>query len=166
MSWRGGYFEGPNLLFVCNATNLWANYFWHEWLKKAWTCVSGRKKLRNFALYQLTFQLANINKGLLEKVFEGLKNTDAQFVFALLVPILKKVTIFLISKVMNGVAGSDNERANFNLTTHINFLFGLFVAVILVGARPVTVACMGLVDAFMQAGNGLRAFCAMWSVSF
>ena len=109
-----------------------------------------KKKLRNFVWYELGFQLANINRSLLTTVFVKLENTDAQFVFALLVPIFKKVSIFLSSKVMNGIVGRNNERANFNLATHFNFYFGLFVAVCLVGARPVTVACMVMVDAIMQ----------------
>ena len=51
---------------------------------------------------------------------------------------------------MNRVVGSDNERANINITTHINISYSLSIATMLVGGRPTTVFCMVAVDALMQ----------------
>ena len=94
-------------------------------------------------LSNLLFFLGN-HKG------QKLTNTDAQCLMAILIPISKRFVGFFLSKLMNRIVGSDNERANCNLATHINLFYGLFIAISLVGARPLTVVCMVAVDALMQ----------------
>ena len=109
-----------------------------------------KQRLKNFSWLQLSWQLTNIFKLLIGAIFKKLGNTDAQCVFALLIPIAKRSTIFLLSKLMNRITGSDNERANFNLAAHINFTYGLFSAIHLVGGRTATIVCVASVDALMQ----------------
>lgn len=109
-----------------------------------------KKKLKNFIWLEFGWILAGIIKTLLGTSFEKLRNTDAQCLMALMFLMSKKFVSFFLSKLMNRIVGSDNERANCNLTTHINLSYGVFIATCCIGARPATVVCLVAVDALMQ----------------
>ena len=109
-----------------------------------------KKKLKNFVWFEFGWILAGIIKTLLGTSFEKLRNTDAQCLMALMFLMSKKFVSFFLSKLMNRIVGSDNERANCNLTTHINLSYGVFIATCCIRARPATVVCLVAVDALMQ----------------
>ena len=108
------------------------------------------QKLRKFVWYQLGFSLPAIFRHVIMNCFKKLENSDVQCILAFLIPISKRFTVVILSKLMNGIVGNDDERANVTLASHINLLYGLFIAIALVGGRPATVVCMVTIDALMQ----------------
>ena len=109
-----------------------------------------KKKLKWFVLYQLSWQLIHVLKVLLIETFEKLKNTDAQCVIALLVPLAEGFTSFIIGKIMNKIAGKDNERANFSMESQINLGFRVFATTYLVEARNATVVSTVIISILQQ----------------
>ena len=143
MPWYGAILYLPvKIVSVVSVPLLLPREFSHE--------EESKEKLKSFIWFELGWMPLAIIKILLAATFEKLKDTDAQCLIALLIPISKRFASFYLSKLMNRIVGSDNERANCNLTSQINLSYGLFIATSLIGARPATVVCMVAVDALMQ----------------
>ena len=71
-----------------------------------------------------------------------MRETDAQCVVAILIPIAKRSTNLVFSKVIKQMVGSENERANVMMAVTVNVTYALFSSIILVGARSATIICM------------------------
>ena len=109
-----------------------------------------KKKLKWFVLYQLSWQLLHVLKFLLITIFNKLKNTDAQCVIALLVPMAEAFTSFIIGKIMHKIAGKENERANFSMESQINLNYRVFATTYLVEARNATVVSTVIISIIQQ----------------
>ena len=112
--------------------------------------VESHKKVTSFMIFELRMIMTIFMTSLLSNIFRLLQNTDAQVVLALLVPLAKRVTVFAFSKMMYRIVGKENEMANFLLAININFSYGLFNAISLVGARNVTVVGMVVGEFLIQ----------------
>ena len=115
--------------------------------------VEFHKKVTSIMIFEFRWIITSLIYGLLAMIFTLLENTDAQGIFALLVPLAERFTFFAFSKMMYRIVGKENERANLLLAITINFSFGLFNAISLAGARNVTVigtvACEFLLQLLM-----------------
>ena len=114
--------------------------------------VEIKKKMKNFMIfYEWGWITISFYSAVLTAIFKKLENTDAQCVMALLIPTAKEFNKFIISKVFHKIAGTENERTNALLAIKINFTYGLFVAISLVGARSSTVFCMVVSEFLIQS---------------
>ena len=74
-----------------------------------------KRKSSNFVKYELLWVLFSFVKPLLSKIFDKLKYTDAQCVIAFLVPIVKRCTNLILSKVINQMVGTERRGQMFHL---------------------------------------------------
>ena len=109
-----------------------------------------KRKSNNFFGYQLLWFVDGIVKDLLSRVFSQLRETDAQCLVAILIPIAKRSTHLVISKVIKQMVGSENERANVLLAVTVNVSYGLFTSICLIGARSITIICMVVGEFLIQ----------------
>ena len=110
-----------------------------------------KKRLKNFQLYYLIWVLTAFVKLFLQTVFKRLENTDEQCIIAFLIPVGKRFTAFLFSKVMHRMVGTKNEKANVALTISMHFTYGLILAIAFVDARSSTMICMVKVEFLIQS---------------
>ena len=101
--------------------------------------VEFHKKVTSFMIFEFRWIMTTFIHSLLATIFRLLENTDVQGIMALLVPLTKRFAFFAFSKMMYRIVGKENERANLLPVIDINFGYGLFNAINLVGARGVTV---------------------------
>ena len=109
-----------------------------------------KRKSNNFFSYQLLWFVDGIVKDLLSRVFSQLRETDAQCLVAILIPIAKRSTHLVVSKVIKQMVGSENERANVLLAVTVNVSYGLFTSIVLIGGRSATIICMVVGEFLIQ----------------
>ena len=109
-----------------------------------------KRKSNHFFRYQSLFFVDTIVKLFLSRVFKLLRETDAQCVVAILIPIAKRSTNLVFSKVIKQMVGSENERANVMMAVTVNVTYALFSSIILVGARSATIICMVVGEFLIQ----------------
>ena len=97
-----------------------------------------KRKSYKIVLYQLLWLIVPVVKNVLSNIFKELRNSDAQCVIAFLVPMAKRCTNLVLSKVMKQMVGTNSERASVSLMVSINTFIGFWVAITLVGARSTT----------------------------
>ena len=117
---------------------------------KAKSLQEVKRKLNNFVRYQLLWYMVRFLTQFIDAIFRRLKNTDAQCIIGFLVPGAKKITYLAFSKVVRKMVGTENEKANVLLTVTINVSFGLFIAIVLIGARITTMICTMIVEFLVQ----------------
>ena len=71
-----------------------------------------KRKSKNFVKYQLLWIVIGSVKVILSPIFKALRYTDAQCVFAVLIPMAKRCTSLVLSKVMSQMVGTNCEKAN------------------------------------------------------
>ena len=110
-----------------------------------------KRKCCKFVKYYLLWIVIGSMKAILSTIFfNALRYTDAQCVFAVLIPMAKRFTNLVLSKAMRQMIGTNSEKANVSLMVTINFHYGLFVATSLSGARSITIVCMVVVEFLIQ----------------
>ena len=109
-----------------------------------------KRKSYKIVIYQLFWLIVPVVKNVLSNIFEELRNSDAQCVIAFLVPMAKRCTNLVLSKVMKKMVGTNSETASVSLMVSINFHYGLWVAITLVGARSTTMVCTVAVEFLIQ----------------
>ena len=109
-----------------------------------------KMKLKFFCLYSALCIMVIFWKFCLSNIFNILDNTNAQCIIAILVPMSKKFSTYILAKVMHRAIGTENEGANVGLAASVHLSFGLFVATKMVGARVATIICMASVEILMQ----------------
>ena len=67
-----------------------------------------------------------------------------------MVPVAKRCTHLAFSKVMKQMVGTENEKANVLLMVTMNINYGLWIAIVLIGARSATIFGTFLVEFLIQ----------------
>ena len=115
-----------------------------------------KRKRNHYFMFQLLWILVLMVKGLLSLIFEQLQNSDAQCIIAVLLPIVKRCTNSVFSKQMKKMIETENDIGNVLVSVSINYSYGLWAAISLVGARSTTMVCMVAVEFFMQLNMTYR----------
>lgn len=109
-----------------------------------------KRKFYSFIKYELLWYMVIMVKFLIGSIFNKLKHNVAQCVIAVLVPVAKRCTHLAFSKVIKQMVDPENEKANVLLTVTMNIHYGLWTAIILIGARSTTIVGMVIVEFLVQ----------------
>ena len=109
-----------------------------------------KENQKNFLFYEFLWIAIILLNESLSVIYTKLEHTDFQCTIAILIQLFKRLAKVALSKIMNKMVGTENERANVLLGVSINITYGLFVATRLAGARISTVISLVIVDLFMQ----------------
>ena len=104
-----------------------------------------KEKLKTYFLYSLWWNIMQVQKDLITVAFKHIPE-NLQFLFALLIPLLRSGNKFVLSKLVNKMSGNEDELANVVLGININVHYAFLVAVRFAGAEPETVIAIMLVD--------------------
>ena len=104
-----------------------------------------RTKLKIYVLYSMWWFVMNVQKDILSIIFK-IVPIYIQWLFAIFIPIIKEKNKQLLVKLVNKMAGKENEASNVLLSMNINVHYALFIAIRLTGAHVFTVICMVLID--------------------
>ena len=105
-----------------------------------------KRKRNHYFMFQLLWFVVHIAKALLSLIFEQLQNSDAQCIIAVLLPMVKRCTNSVFSEQMKKMIGTENEIGNVLVSVSINYSYGLWAAISMIGARSTTMVCMVAVD--------------------
>ena len=144
MPFTGNFlFLGAWIIYLCC---LWFGVMFPSELR---TNTEFRKKIRVNLVYELWWFVMNIQKDALSWSFNNISG-NFQFIFALLIPLLKELNKRIMSKLVYKMAGKDNERASALLAIELNLHYAFFIAIRLNGAEIETVVCIITVDILMH----------------
>ena len=100
-----------------------------------------RKQIMMYILLQLVWILISIQKVGLTILFESL-SAELQILMAAIIPLCRSFDLWIVSKLVVKMSGTDNELANTLYSVSMNLEFAVFVAVMLADANDLTVYCM------------------------
>ena len=104
-----------------------------------------RTKLKIYTLYFLWTLIIMIQNEILAFLFKNLP-ADWQWIMAFLIPSLREVDKWIRTKMVNKMAGTQDESARVLLGIAINLFYSLFVAIRFVGAEKETAFLIMTVD--------------------
>lgn len=129
----------------------WACGLWFLVPSDLLTNKEFRNKLKSYMKYLAWWFVMGIQKDVLSFAFKKMAR-NFQWIFALMLPVIRNGNKRILSRVVNEIAGHGDERSNFYVGLCVNTHYAFFVAIRLAGAETSAVLSILMIDFLLQIG--------------